>query len=640
MKTVQKAALVATSFLAIALLAACPAESSASGGSGSVIEESSTPASKTNVFESYSGTLGTNATDSEIPTFATHIYLNLTNQTYSTDGSAYSAIPTEEATITDSITMVNTSGKIDINQENAAGTVQYTVTGTLNGELDITTAKKAKVGLVLSGVDITSGNYPAINIGKKNTVVYVTLSGTNYLTDGRVYGTGYSKEDGVGYTTDSSKVSTGNADEDDDVYLTQKWALGSDANGTLNTKGSFRFSGDGTLAVSTAYKHGIYAKNRIYVFGGNLGVYNTGRNGIQSKNGFDMAGGTVYIKGEGTHTNKQSRGIIVAGDVEDGIGLGGMTITGGAITINTVGKAISAKWDIDDEEDNPNGLTYTASGDATTPLPVIIISGGTFDITTTGSVIDSERSSNVTYYDADGISVTETQKCSPEGIEGKLGIAISGGTFTINTTDDALNASWDKDGYISISGGELYLVASSADAIDSNGDITISGGTIVAVATMGSEDGFDCDGALTFTGGLAVGISGSSHYYASTSNTKNTQNTFVIGKNYTGSAGSTMVIKDDDTTVFAFTIPSAASSYSLITLSSPNLVAGKTYTIYSGASVSGGTSFKGLYTELPTVSGGTSNGTITTTSGTTVYTLGVSSSSGGPGGPGGTPPTH
>lgn len=257
-----------------------------------------------------------------------------------------------------------------------------------------------------------------------------------------------------------------------------------------------------------------------------------------------------------------------------------------------------------------------------------MIKGGTLDITTTASVIDSDRNpETVTYYDSDGVSVTETRSCSPEGIEGKSGIIISGGTLVINSTDDPLNASLSGNGFVNISGGEIYLCTSSGDAVDSNGDINISGGTIIAIATMGSEDGFDCDGALTFTGGLAVGISGSSHYCASSSNAANTQNTFVIGKSYTGTGGTSMAIKDSSgECVFAFKIPSAATSYSLMTISSPELKFGESYSVFKNVTLSDGTDFMGLYTNLPSVSGGASTTTISTSSGTTVYTAGVSSS--------------
>ena len=492
--------------------------------------------------------------------------------------------------------------------------------------IEITAKKNASVGLTLDNVDITSGNYPAIAVGPKTATTYVTLKNINYLTDGRIYGIGYSSANGTDYydqEVDPSLDVSGASE-------TQKWALGSDDNGTLTTKGIFRISGDGILNVSTAYKHGIYAKNRIYLYGGKIAVENSGRNGIQSKNGFDMEGGTVYIHGTGEHTNKQSRGIIVLGDESsDGYGLGGIRINDGTVKIDTTGKAISAKWDIEDDAE-----TTTTDDD---PSPVVVINGGNFDIKTRASVIDSDFSSYVTYYDADGISTYEKEKCSPEGIEGKLGVKINGGTFVINTTDDALNASRSGDGYINISGGDLYLNATSADAIDSNGSIKIIGGTIVAIATMGSENAFDCDDQLVIENGTLIGLAGSSEI-ANTTGTS--QITAFAGSSTIGNSGSSFAIKDESgNVVYAFTIPSVASNYSLATISSPNFSSGKTYSVYSGVSLSGGKAFNGLYTTLPSVSSGTETKSFTTTSGSYIYNLGVDSNGGpGGGGPGGTPP--
>ena len=600
-------------------------DSGDSGDSGDTGDsgDSGAPAAvaKHDMFSSYSGTVGVNADDTDMPVFGNTIAINLSNMTFSPDGASYESFSGGASFSGATLKVTDGIISLDISGMDTSSAVKVSLTGTCKGSLVITGAKKSQIGLELNGTDITSGNYPAITVEPKTATTFVMLKGNNFLTDGRSFGTGYSSANGTDYYDDSVDSSV----DVSEASKTQKWAPGSDASGTLSTKGIFRLSGDGALNISTAYKHGIYAKDRIYVYGGKIGVYNEGRNGLQSKNGFDMHGGTVYVNGVGTHDNKQSRGIIVSGDEsEDGAGLGGMNFTGGAITIDTVGKAISAKWDIEDDAE-----TSDTSDD---PSPVITISGGTFNITTSGQVI--ENGQTFTYYDEDGIAVTEERKSSPEGIEGKLGVTITGGEFNISTTDDALNASRDGNAYINISGGRLYLNSSGADAIDSNGDISISGGTIVAVSTLGSEDGFDCDGRLTVTGGTLIGLSGSNHEYASSGSETTTQNTFVIGSGYLGSQNTVMAIKDaSGNPVFVYKLP--GTSYSLATLSSPYLDGDATYTVHSGVTVSGGTDFHGLYTELPAVSGGSQTGTVTTDGTTHVYT-GLSQSGGGfgPGGGG------
>lgn len=584
-------------------------------------------AEKADLFSSYTGSIGENVQDPLFPVYSESVYINLSDLSFSTDDVTYASIDANAVTtVTDGITISSSAGGyISLDATGKSGTVRYVLTGTLDrGTVDITAGKNASLVIELNGVDIRSGNNPAITVSPKTSTAFVDLKGTNYLTDGRVFGIGYSESNGTDYYDTSVDSSV----DVSDAELTRKWAKGADDNGVLSTKGMFRISGDGILNISTAYKHGIYAKNRIYMYGGEIGIRNSGRNGLQSKNGIDIIGGTLNIEGVGTHTNKQSRGIIVSGDESsDGAGLGGISIAGGVINIETVGKAVSAKWDIDEDAE-----TSDTSDD---PNPVVSVSGGTVNITTTGEIIDDDMNPHfVSYYDEDGILTTEYESCSPEGIEGKLGVEISGGTLNVVTTDDALNASRDGDAYINISGGNLYLRATEADAIDSNGDINISGGVIVAVASLGSEDGFDCDGRLAFTGGLAVGVSGSNHDYAGTGASVTTQNTFVLGSSYMGSQNTVMAVKDSSgNTVFAYRLPS--SSFSLATMTTPAFAGTDTYSIYTGVNVSGGSEFNGLYIEMPQVSGGTLKGSVTVTDASHVYTL--TQGNGGNSGPGGFP---
>ena len=538
------------------------------------------------------------------------LYLNLSDLSYSKDGSSYEALAYgEDVKVSDGIS-------IKVSQSQSAGsyvkvsssdsTVRVVLSGTLkDGNVEIEPKKNSTLLLELDGASISSLNYAPINVSKASQT-YLVLTGKNVLNDGRQYGRGYSEVQGVDYY---SSDYSGEIEEGAEV--TKIWEEGSDTKGSLYTKGSLIISGNGSLDVNEGYKHGIYAKDYIHVISGTVNVTTTGRNCIRSQNGFVMEGGTVNLTGTGSHTNDQSRGIVVEGD-EENPGEGFIYITDGNVNINTTGKAISAKWDIEEDAE-----TESTDDD---PKPVVVITGGNFDITTSGQVIDDEWSGNVTYYDSDGIEVTEKESSSPEGIEGKLGIIIEGGNFVIRTTDDSINASRDGGAFVNISGGKIYASSSRGDCIDSNGDINISGGTLVALSTLGSEDGFDCDGDLTFTGGVAAGISGASKSYASSSNKNNSQNVFVLGSSVAGKAGTTMAVEDSSgKAVFAFTIPSGIS-YGLVTISSPNLETGKTYSVKSGVTVSGGENYYGLYTSMPSVSGDTS---ISTEEGSFVYSSGA-----------------
>ena len=545
------------------------------------------------------------------------IYLDLTNSKYSPDNSTWNAISTDSANPSDvttaNVKIYNNSGYIKIDSS-ATDKIKFILSGSLNGELSFANKKGGVIGIFMSGASIASSNYPCVEFDNKGTV-YLVLSGTNSLTDGRKYGTAYS---------DEHKTVAG--------YI----ANASESKGTFHAKGVLNISAadsSSKLTVTEGYKHGINASDTINFYGGIVTVNSTGRNGFQCKNAFNMYGGTAIVYGDGAHTNNESRGIVVEGDdTGDTNGLGYFNMTGGAVNIKTVSKAITAKWDSDDASE--------ASKVKCTVNPIVTISGGKINIVTYGTPKE-EASTASSFTDADGETVSEKIKLSPEGIEGKAGVTITGGTLNITTTDDCINAS---SGAITISGGTIYAYSSANDCIDSNGTLTISGGTIVALTATTPECAFDCDNNnFAITGGTLIGI-GTTNYSKPTAASCG-QSVVVVGGNYLGSAGTTFALEDSTgAAAFAFTIPSAVysslgSNYVAI-ISSPKIAAGTSYALYSGVTATGGSNFNGLYTSLPTVSGGASSLTgIATSTSSWVYTN--ASSGAGQGGqqPGGTPPT-
>lgn len=541
-------------------------------------------------------------------TFTNTVYIKLDDEAaFSADGTTYTAITAttkkSPQTIIDGVIVYKADGVINLNTEDYTGTIKVSLSGTVNKGSFAMKTSAANIGLVLNNINITSGNYPPVEIKGDIEKVYLVLEGTNSLTDGRKYGTNYSES-------------------------------GSDSKGSLYTKGSFIISGNGSLTVTEDYKHAIYAKDYIRVESGTININSSGRNGIQSVNGFIMEDGKITIKGSGENTNNESRGIIVEGS-EDRPGEGFIEVHGGTIEVDTISKGISAKWDIDDDAE-----TSDTSDD---PYPYVKITGGKISVKTRGTPQDESRTT-YTFTDADGESVTESTKLSPEGIEGKQAIFITGGEISINSTDDCINSSRDGSALVEISGGKIYAYSSSNDAIDSNGTLTISGGTIVALTATTPECAFDCDNyTFKITGGTFVGI-GTSNYSAPTASACS-QSTFVLSGNYFGNGGTTFAVTEAGTEtgstvsgekdVFAFTIPSeifgtsARSDYVMI-LSSPEIQAGKSYNLKTNVSVNGGESFKGLYTQLPTVSGGTTSISGASTSTTNYVYTKSSVTNGGP----------
>lgn len=140
------------------------------------------------------------------------------------------------------------------------------------------------------------------------------------------------------------------------------------------------------------------------------------------------------------------------------------------------------------------------------------ISGGTYNITAVGDAFNVNDELNITGTAGDdGIhasgdlvidSGTYTVKNSTEGLEGKS-ITINGGDITIYSTDDGVNAAnknaQQSEIFFTMNGGNLTVEVGQGDTdpIDSNGNITVTGGTI----KMTGQTGFDFDGTATYTGG-------------------------------------------------------------------------------------------------------------------------------------------
>lgn len=144
-----------------------------------------------------------------------------------------------------------------------------------------------------------------------------------------------------------------------------------------------------------------------------------------------------------------------------------------------------------------------------------------------------------------------------------------------------------------ISGSSLScLYTSSGDGFDSNGDLTISGGTVVVwIANTADDQPLDADGTLTVSGGTILAAGGSAGMGVSTSATQ----PYVIfgsiggmGRGPMGGStsalaakGSSFSIQDSSgSTVYSGT---ALCSANYVFFSSSKLSADASYTLCSGS---------------------------------------------------------
>lgn len=234
-------------------------------------------------------------------------------------------------------------------------------------------------------------------------------------------------------------------------------------------------------------------------------------------------------------------------------------------------------------------LTITAPvNDAINAEQLLVIESGTLTISAGDDAIHCDLLLNIGAEGTDGPAITLTD-CY-EAIEAAT-LNIRSGNIDITSSDDCLNAAnSDLSGYdfsMTISGGTITAYSSGGDGFDSNGSLTISGGT-VAVWTANTADNqpLDADGTITISGGTVLAAGGSSGMGM---NLSASQACVTFGASGMGgfggsaiSKGSTVTIQDaDGNAVYSGT---ALCNAGFVFFSSPALTDGGTYTLAGGSS--------------------------------------------------------
>lgn len=216
--------------------------------------------------------------------------------------------------------------------------------------------------------------------------------------------------------------------------------------------------------------------------------------------------GSVTISEGGTYeiTGQTSNGQIII-DTEDDVQLvlSDVTIENpdsaaiwiqseGQVTITLEGEntLINGGEFVEVNDDDPDALIYS-------PGDLIINGDGTLNLTATaGKGVRANRTLTV----ESGMFVINSE----EGLEA-TGITINGGDITISASDDGINASDKTDDftpYLIINDGSISITMADGDTdgIDSNGDITINGGTV----SINAQSAIDYDGTAVFNGGTLI----------------------------------------------------------------------------------------------------------------------------------------
>ncbi|MCR4955302.1 MAG: carbohydrate-binding domain-containing protein [Lachnospiraceae bacterium] len=193
---------------------------------------------------------------------------------------------------------------------------------------------------------------------------------------------------------------------------------------------------------------------------------------------------------------------------------------------------------------------------------------------------------------------------STEGLEASK-IVVEDATFHITATDDGINAATDDSSvtptFIMNSG--YIVISAEGDGVDTNGDATIKGGTLLIYGpTNGGNGALDYDSGFKVEEGatvLAVGSSGMAQGFSESS--ASLEFTCDV------EAGDIMSIQDSDgNVVCTFEAP---KNYQCVVFTSPDITKGEEYTVYTGGSVDGDNT-DGIY-EDGSYKGGSTIGTVT-----------------------------
>ena len=255
-------------------------------------------------------------------------------------------------------------------------------------------------------------------------------------------------------------VSITNADAPAIYVLSADKVFVTTANGSSNeltTTGEFAAIGDVTNIDGV-----IFAKDDLVLNGQGTLTINSSASGVVGKDDVKITGGTYNITA-----------------TEHGIqGKDSVAIADGTFNITAGTDAIHAKND----EDLTLGYAY--------------IAGGTFNLNGASDGIEGYA---VVQIDGGDITID-----SQEGIEGTY-IQINGGTIDIAATDDGINASDKSSEYdivLEINGGDVSvnMASGDTDALDSNGSLFITGGTVNITA----QSAFDYVANASMTGGTVI----------------------------------------------------------------------------------------------------------------------------------------
>lgn len=297
----------------------------------------------------------------------------------------------------------------------------YIISGTLtDGMIIVNAPDTAKLQIILNGVDITSNTCAAICVLKADKV-FLTLADSTQNTIAN----------GGSFTAiDENNI---------DAALFSKQDL------TLN--------GSGALTVNSPAGHGIVCKDDLVFTGGSYTV-NSSSHGLDVNDSVRVAGDTtinVDAGKDGIHCENS-----------DDASLGFIYMSNGTIKIEAEGDGISAGSYIQIEDGSIDLFVGGGSVNGTKE------SSDNF-----GGFMGGGRPGQMRPNNTQSSTVTDESSTSMKGIKAANSILVRGGSFNIDSADDAVHS----DVSATINGG-LFEIASGDDAIHAEETLTLTAGEI------------------------------------------------------------------------------------------------------------------------------------------------------------------
>ena len=389
--------------------------------------------------------------------------------------------------------------------------VSITAAGTyvFSGDCDdgSITVKKGVTGvtLVLNGLTLTNADSAAITLNKTAEAALIAAAGSeNTVAD-----------------------TAGANDENAAVKVKSGAALSLSGTGTLtacgNAKNGIKGASDAVITVDEltlnieAADDGLSCDDELTIKGGRVNI---------------TAGGDAVKASPDTDDAENP----------DTTSLGNVTVSGGTMTLTAANDGVQADGDLTVTDGT---FDITANGGHTTSLTddsasckglkagkTLTVSGGTVnvdsaddalhanDVTVSGGTLTLASGDDAVHADNDlvvgvkGSSSTSNPKiditASYEGLEG-TSVSVYSGDIDVAASDDGVNAANSELGEhsdkfaINIVGGDLYIDAGS-DGLDSNNDISITGGRVEVYGADAMMDAaIDYDGTFTLSGGTLFG---------------------------------------------------------------------------------------------------------------------------------------